>query len=1370
MASALKHYRAGRLDEAARACREILAETPDNAPALHLLGVVEIGNGAAASAIGLIERAIAARPDYAEAHNSLGNALRLRARPGDAVAAFNKAIELKPALAAAHNNLAVTLTELGRLGAAVAACRRAIEIKPDFPEAYNNLGIALADLGRPEAAAGAYRKALEARPDFADAYNNLGITLKDLGYPDKAVAAYRQAIAVRPGYAEAHNNMANALKEQGDLDDAVAMYRRAANLKPDHVAAHSNLLSCLNYLARGTARGIFAETQRWNALHARPVARGGAVHDNNRDPERRLRVGFVSPDFREHSVSHFFAPVFAALKQMELFCYSDVARPDAVTARLRAHADHWRNIIGLSDDDAADRVRRDRIDILVDLTGHTGRNRMLLFARRPAPVQVTWLGYANTTGLSGMDYRLTDALADPPGESDAVHSETLVRLPDGFLCYGPPDDAPDVAAAPFHAAGHVTFGSFNSLAKLTADVIATWARILQQVPDSRLLLKSRPLADDSVQTRVLRLFAERGIAGGRIALMARIPSTRDHLAAYGRLDIALDTFPYNGTATTSEALWMGVPVVALNGARHAARVSGDILSRISLTELAGESESDYVDIAVALAHDPDRLAALRAGLRERLRTSPFCDAARFAADLERTFRDMWRRWCGDGAASPPHDNHPDPDRPLKIGYLSPDLGRHPVGYFLAPVLANHDPAAFEVTCYSGRLEADDLTERLKAGATAWRDTNGVSADALAALIRADGIDILVDLAGHGARNRLPVHAVRPAPVQVNWLGNAHGTGRDAVDYSVMDGVTAPDGAERWFAEEVVRLPDGRLCYAPPEYAPAVARPPVIDRDHITFGCFNTLSKITPEVVELWCDVLRAAPKSRLVLKCKAFEDADLQERYRAMFAADGIDSSRLELRGFSAHRQMLGEYGDIDIALDPFPVSGAMTSCEALWMGVPVVTLPGERPVSRQTLAFLTALERTEWAAETPEDYVAIAHGLAGDANRLAAFRTEQRQRMAASPLCDGPRFTRGLEAAYRDMWRRWCAARPAEAAPDASARDPERRLRIGYVAPDFGEDSAGLFLETLLRAHDRATVEAVCYANAAEPDQTTRDLASAWHSIAGLSDEAVAERFRADRIDILVDLAAMEYRLAEAPKGESHGGAPARLPRDMLCYGAPPDCPDTAPSPVLLNGFPTFGSFDNLTKIGPDVVATWAEILAKVPDSRLVLNSRPPDDGQGHGARQRTLDQFAAHDIDPARIELLPWIASKADHLGAYEKIDVALDPFPHDGVATTCEALWMGVPVVSLGPDSQGGRSGAGILARLGLDALVAGTRRDYVSRAVALAEDPQRLLTLRDELRGRMAGSPLCDAAGFARDIEAAYRDMWRRWCAGSRSEGS
>lgn len=294
---------------------------------------------------------------------------------------------------------------------------------------------------------------------------------------------------------------------------------------------------------------------------------------------------------------------------------------------------------------------------------------------------------------------------------------------------------------------------------------------------------------------------------------------------------------------------------------------------------------------------------------------------------------------------------------------------------------------------------------------------------LAAQIRADGIDILVDLSGHTAGNRLTVFGRKPAPVQAAWLGYFNTTGVGAIDYVLMDAATVPEGGERWFTEEVVRLPEGRFCYAPPDYAPPVAPLPARARGHVTFGSFNNMAKVTPAVIELWAAVLQAVPGARLILKWKSLADAAECDRLRQAFAAHAIAPERLELRGPTPHREMLTEYGDVDIALDPFPFCGGLTSCEALWMGVPIVTLPGSRPVSRQTLGFLNQLDASELAAPSAARYVAIAAELAGDLDRLATLRADLRARMAGSSLCDGARFTRGLEAAYRTMWRRWCGA-----------------------------------------------------------------------------------------------------------------------------------------------------------------------------------------------------------------------------------------------------------------------------------------------------------------------------------------------------------
>jgi protein O-GlcNAc transferase len=371
-----------------------------------------------------------------------------------------------------------------------------------------------------------------------------------------------------------------------------------------------------------------------------------------------------------------------------------------------------------------------------------------------------------------------------------------------------------------------------------------------------------------------------------------------------------------------------------------------------------------------------------------------------------------------------HENPRAVDKTLRVGLVSADLARHPVGFLIEGVLAAADPDRVQFICYSGRVIEDQVTRRLKATAHAWRSSIGLSDAQLAELIRADGIDILIDLSGHTGGNRLPCFSLRPSPVQVTWFGSCHTTGVDAIDYILMDPTYVTEGGERWFTETVVRLPDIRWCYAPPDYAPEVTPPPVLERGAITFGTLSNLTKVTSAVAELWARVLDAAPGSRLLLNWKTLADVEERGRMQALLGAAGIPAERVELtQGADSHAGVLGGYADIDIALDPFPFSGCTTTCELLWMGLPVVTLPMVRPASRQTLGFLSALGRTEWVAGDADEYVCIASGLAADPGTLATMRRQQRDRMAASPICDGPRFMGHLEAALRDMWRRWCAA-----------------------------------------------------------------------------------------------------------------------------------------------------------------------------------------------------------------------------------------------------------------------------------------------------------------------------------------------------------
>ena len=492
-----------------------------------------------------------------------------------------------------------------------------------------------------------YRKALELKPDNVKALNNLGLALAGQGKLDEAVDGYRRAVELKPDHANAHNNLGLALMNQGKLDEAVTAYRKALELEPDHANAHNNLLLCMNYDAQTSQHEILAESRRWDDVHAVPRAADERSHPADRNAERRLRVGYVSPDFRRHSVSHFLDPVIAGhdRRSFEVFCYAEVVKPDDETARFRSLSDGWCSTVGMTDSLVAARIREDGIDILVDLAGHTGKNRLLVFAERPAPVQVTWLGYPNTTGLSAMDYRLTDAIADPEGDADALHTETLVRLPNGFLCFAPAADAPEIGGTPALTTGRVRFGSFNNLAKVTPDVVETWARILHRIPKSDLVIKNRSLADEETRERYLEMFGAHGIDPGRVESCSWIASRTGHLGAYNQVDIGLDPFPYNGTTTTCEALWMGVPVITLRGDRHSGRVGASILTQVSLAGLVAETTAVYVEKAVALASDLDRLSALRSDLRRRMQISPLCDPEGFTRDVETAYREMWRRVC-----------------------------------------------------------------------------------------------------------------------------------------------------------------------------------------------------------------------------------------------------------------------------------------------------------------------------------------------------------------------------------------------------------------------------------------------------------------------------------------------------------------------------------------------------------------------------------------------------------------------------------------------------------------------------------------------------------------------------------------------------
>ena len=717
LALAVAHHQAGRLSEAEKHYRLVMAAAPDQPFAAYMLGIIAHEAGNDESAADLLSKAIAVKPDLVEAHNALGMALRALGRPADAVASCHKALAIKPDYAEALNTLGLAHRDLEKPGDAAANFQKALLIKPDFADAHSNLGLALHDLGNLDKAVASYRKALAIEPDLAEAHNNLGNVLrqlrqldgavecygraiasqpdyvdahcnlglvlhdtgklneaiasfhkalainpdfveahcslgnafKELGRLDEAVASYQQALAINPDFAEAHSNLGLAFQDFGRLEDSIASYRRALAIKPDYADARSNLAFALGYLPEVSSADILQEAQQWQAHCG--FKGETPEHQNTPDAERQLRVGLVSGDLRRHSVSYFLENVLSKIDKhkLELFAYATSTKEDDMTARLKAIVPHWRQASGRSDQQLADDITADRIDLLVDLSGHTAHNRLAVFSRKPAPVQVTWMGYGGTTGVDGMDYILCDPLILPPAE-EAYYTEKPWRLPEVWMCFSPPSQEIDVGPLPALAGGALTFGSFNNLTKVSSHTVTCWARVLEAVPGSRLVLKALQLGDATVQGAIVARFAAEGIDRQRLTFHGRFADQADHLRAYQKIDIALDPFPYSGGTTTAEALWMGTPVLTLKGERYVSHMGESLVHSAGLDEWIAETPEDYVAKAKAFAADLPALAALRAGLRGQLLASPVCDAPRFAQNLEDALRGMWRQWCSQRSA------------------------------------------------------------------------------------------------------------------------------------------------------------------------------------------------------------------------------------------------------------------------------------------------------------------------------------------------------------------------------------------------------------------------------------------------------------------------------------------------------------------------------------------------------------------------------------------------------------------------------------------------------------------------------------------------------------------------------------------------
>lgn len=1221
---------------------------------------------------------------------------------------YDRILEHDPGDADALFFLGIIAMNDGREARAADLFQRAICARPNDPVFWSSLGSACYLLRRLEQGAAVCRRAIALQPENTDSLNNLAAMLAEAGSAEEAREIMEQLVASGRGLAHAYFNLGGVYRDYGRLDEAVAACRKGVELNPNNPDAYTNLLLTLNYSPACDAMALFLEHRRFGARFARPYVEP----QPDRTWPRRLRVGYVSPDFRKHVVAQFVEPILANhdRERFEIFCYYNNRHEDAYTRHFRELADHWLDCVHMSDNDVAERIRSDGIDILVDLAGHTNGQRLRVFAAKPAPLQLSYLGYPNTTGLAAVDYRITDSRADPPGEADRWSVERLLRPWPTYFCYRPPPETPEVAPLPAITTGGVTFGSFNNFPKVSGPFLDAAARILAAVPGSRLKLKSKVLDIPSVTQRVRERFAGNGIDPGRLELVGWEKSVANHLAAYGSIDIAIDTFPYNGATTTCEALWMGVPVVTLAGDRHAGRMGSSLLNAMGLDELVAKDVDAYVATCASLAADLSGLARLRGGLRERMRQSPLMNEAGFTGALERSYVEIWEK------------------------KIKPEAG--------GPV-SSDDEAIAEALRRAAELRAAGKVSEAESAYQAILLKRPDQADALTALW-----DFSHETGNHGA--------------VVDWLRKGIAANGGAPMLHYMMGCSL--------------LEQGNAGDAAASFQQALALDPAMAKAHNNLGCALEAMGQPIEARESYRRAVDLAPQLADALYNLGNVHRQLGDTARAVEyirKALALETGRTDwhcnLGDLLCHRLQLDE------AVQSYGRAVAADSQRAHAYSGRALALQELGQVGEAEADLRRAMELQPDNAGTHSNLLLLLHYRQGDEAQAlfdahVAWAKQHASAIGRQAARAGheryPR--RRLNIGYVSPdFRRHSVACFIE--PVLAAHDRKKFKVFCYSNAAFTDEITQRLQGISEEWRDISAMPDPWLAQ-----QIRADRIDILVDLAGHTGGGRMLLFAAKPAPVQITwlgypdttgLAAIDHRLTDAiadPEGQTerfNSENLVRLPGGFLCYRAPAESPEVGGLPLLHAGRVTFGSFNNLAKLTPSMIALWVQVLNALPDARLVLKSPGLS---ASSARRALFNQFSERGIPRERLVMRGPEESFPLHLDKYNEIDIALDVFPYNGVTTTCEALWMGVPVVTLAGRTHVSRVGASILNRVGLADLVAESGDDYVQKAVQLARDVERLGALRAGMRERMRSSPLLDADGFTRALENAYDKIWERWC--------
>jgi len=1245
--------------------------------------------------------------------------------------------------------------------------RELLEQYPDSGFGWKALGAFLHTQGKLEEALVAKRKSAQLLPQDPEVQCNLGHLLQEVGEFEAGLAALDRALKLRPNYPEAYNNLGITYQRLGDVDRALKNFMRALELDPDNRVDFSNYLFTLNYHPDLSAEAVYAGYVEFDRRFCLPLQSQWRAHDNPPLAGRRLRVGYVSPDFRNHSTRNFIEPLLAHHDHevVEVFAYADLGREDEVTQTYKGLVDHWVLANGMSDDALAERIRADGVDVLVDMAGHSTGNRLGVFARKPAPVSVSWMGYGYTTGLKAIDYFLTDEVIVPK-DGEHLFSETPWRL-DGFSCaYRARKDMGEVSALPALQRGHVTFGTLTRAIRINHRTIRVWSEILKRVPDAKLVIDSGSYQDKGMRETLLQKFEAQGVARSQLEVGYHSPPW-DVLRG---MDIGLDCFPHNSGTTLFESLYLGVPYITLADRPSVGRLGSAILHGVGHPEWVADSEEAYIEKAVALASDLPALAQIRARLRPQMQASPVMDEVAFARRVEQAYGQMFQRWRDSGQAAERGETSPEEELRQLVGLFQ--RGEFQAGEARALALIQQDSQLGAGWKLLGafRQKLGDLKGALQAK------------QAAAALLP-DDMEALFNLGlsyeklgfwqeAESCYRRLEQH--------------------DPTDFEVLNNL----GNALWKQH---KLPEAAAYYRR-----AIAIRPKLAEAYLNLG--NLLAEAGDRVEEEthWRRAIQALPDQveayrglgKVLVRLGRMEEAETA--YRSALKNKDEDHEfyfhlALAMSEMGRHDEAIAAYKKaLEFKPDMLEVLNNLALVlqdrahqdDAELHARKAVALAPQNPVFLGTLARSLQLQgRIEESLDYYRQAIAHAADALGTYGNYLFVLNYDPDLSAEAIYQAYEEYDRRYGQPLRKTWR-------AHDNPPAA----RRRLKVGYVSPDFKNHSVQFFVEPLLANHDHAVVEVYAYADLPREDHLSRRYKSYvdhWVLTNGMSDDALAERVRADGIDVLVDLAghtagnrlgmfarkpapvsvswmgfgyttglkAIDYFLTDEPSspvGSEHlfAETPWRVPQGSYAYRPRGDMGEVSALPALQRGHVTFGTLTRAIRINHRTIRVWSEILKRVPGSRLVIDSSSYKD---EGVREKLLQQFEAQGVTREQLEVgfhsPPWDVVRG--------MDIGLDCFPHNSGTTLFESLYLGVPYITLAGRPSVGRLGSSVLHGVGHPEWIAASEEEYIEKAVALASDLGQLARIRAQLRPQMQASAMMNETAFARRIEQAYSQMFQQW---------